>query len=81
MIRIKNKETRINVRADLQLAVMAQVQVFEHIRAIENELGYDLFGLDDEVMGLATNFVVSEPVVITDQQFKAFLRNVQREGR
>jgi ABC-type thiamine transport system ATPase subunit len=81
MIRIKDEETRINVRASLQLAVMAQVKVFDSIREIENDLGYDLAGLDDEVAALATNFVASEPVVITEEQFKAFLQNVQRDGR
>ncbi len=81
MIRIRNEETRINVRASLQLAVMAQVQVFDALRDIENELGYDLANLDDEVIGLAANNVASEPVVITDEQFRDFLAHVERDGR
>ena len=81
MIRIKNEETRINVRASLQLAVMAQVQVFDALRDIENEVGFDLAYLDDEVAGLATNNIAGESVVITDSQFDAFLKHVERDGR
>jgi hypothetical protein len=77
MVRVK-KSDRKELLALLQQAVMTQVQLYDHLSAIEELTGH-VTGLDAWVLREAADYDKPEYVSITNQQLNYMLREVKRE--
>jgi len=77
MIRVK-KSDRNKLLALLQQAVATQVQLYDHLSAIEELIGH-VIGLDSWVLREAADWDEPEYVTLTDKALTYMLQDVRRE--
>jgi len=76
-IRIKDVNTREDVRLAIQKAVRQQVQTFDALRDIEHELGFDPANLDSVVSTAASD--ADSEYELTQEDYRYMLRELERE--
>ncbi|HET9402677.1 MAG TPA: hypothetical protein VFO34_17150 [Candidatus Acidoferrales bacterium] len=77
MVKVR-KSDRKELLASLQKAVTTQVQLYDHLSAIEELIGH-VTGLDDWVRREAADYDKPEDVNLTDQSLACMLQEVKRE--
>ena len=78
-IRIKDAATKQDVQAAIQNAIRKQAGVFDELRDVEHELGFDLSNLGTIVTERASDVDRPEDFELTDEDFRTIMRELERE--